>query len=74
MRNNTVTSVLVEFNGLYRYKYFSMVVFLQGMLVNGNIVMNTQWAYVISVGDLESSIFSLSTVDEVLIEDSIFLW
>ena len=47
---------------------------MQGMLVNGNIVMNTQWAYVISVGDLESSIFSLSTVDEVLIEDSIFLW
>ena len=66
IKNNTATSVLVEFNGLYRYKYFSMTVILKDLLVDGNLVTNTQRAYA-------ASIISLSTVDEVLIENSSFL-
>ena len=45
------------------------IALMQGMLPHGTIVMNTQWAGVISVGDLESSIVLASlTVDGVLIE------
>ena len=71
MRNNSASSVLVEFNCYYLC--YLMAVFLQGILVDGNIVTNTQWAYATPIDDLESSIFSLSTLDRLSIEDSNFL-
>ena len=71
MRNNLVTSVLVE--GIKRFVIFSkMAIVLKGILVDGNTVTNTQCAYAISIGALQSSIFSFSDVDEILIEDSSF--
>ena len=70
IRNNSATSVLVRFNCYFRY--YSMVVVLHDILVDGNTVTNTQWAYALSVGDLESSIFGLSMVNKVLIKDSRF--
>ena len=33
---------------------------------------NTQWVYAISVGNLQSSVLSFSTIDEVILENSSF--
>ena len=73
IRNNTAPSVLVEFN--YRSDTFNhaCAIILKDLLVDGNIVTNIQKADAISAGDLESSIFSFSTVKEFFIDNSSFL-
>ena len=73
IRNNSASSVLVEFN--HRSSTFNLdsAIILKDLLVDGNIVTNTQKAYAISAGDLESATFSFSAVYEVFIENSSFL-
>ena len=70
MRNNTATSLLVEFKR--HYHDYLMVVILKHLSVDGNIVGNTQWDYAVPIHDLETSILNLSMVDQVSIEDSSF--
>ena len=73
IRNNSAPSVLVEFNDRSSTFNRECAIILKDLLVDGNIVTNTQKAYAISAGDLESSTFSFSTVYEVFIENSSFL-
>ncbi len=70
IRNNMATSVLVEVNCYYHC--YSMIVVLKDMLVDSNTVSNTQRPNAVAIGDLESSIFSFSLVDKIIVEDSSF--
>ena len=72
LRNNSATSVLVEFNCHEHYYYYTMAVVLKDMIIDGNTVTNTQSAYALPVGDLETSLFSFSTIDYVSLEDLSF--
>ena len=73
IRNNSAPSVLVEFEDRSDTFNKGCAIILQDLLFDGNIVSNTQKAYAISAGNLESSTFSFSTVNEVFIENSSFL-
>ena len=74
MRNNLATSVLVLVEGVRHFLLIpEIAIVLKDLLVDGNIVTNTQWTYAISTGDLESSMLRLLTVAKILIEDSSFL-
>ena len=76
IRNNLATSVLVEgvqhLLSIPNANSYIVIVYLKGIVVNENIVTNTQWVYAISVGTLQSSVISFSTVDEVLLKNSSF--
>ena len=76
IRNNLATSVLVEgvqhLLSIPNGNRYIVIVLLKGIVVNDNIVTNTQWVYAISVGNLQSSVLSFSTVDEVILKNSSF--
>ena len=73
--NNSASSVLVEFNNLRNNILVDskIAIILKDLLVDGNTVTNTQKAYAISAGNLESSTFSFLNVNEIFIENSSFL-
>ena len=66
--NNMATSVLVEYNG----QKHRMAVVLKEMVVENNIITNTGSAYELPLGDMKSSLVTLSMVDQIQVEDSRF--
>ena len=73
VRNNLATSVLVRLIQRTLTFGITVIVLLKNVLVDGNIlVANTQQPYAVLISGLESSIFSFSAVERVLIEDSSF--
>ena len=69
IRNNTATSVLVEFIGLNSEVFYKMAVALKKIVVYNNLIVS---AYELPIRDIRSTILHLAVVHQIQIEDSSF--